>query len=328
MSLWSGPLSKIEMVLLQCRFGMEIRQLRYLVALAAEENFTRAAARAHVAQPALSRQIQKLEDELGVALVDRTSRRVSLTPVGAELADRARTILADLDAATDRARGTAGRLTGRVVLGITYTSGPVDVHKLLRGFHARDPNIELATEEDLSVRLAERLRADEMDLAVLASTDAPDQLRGLATKLLAVEPLVAVLAVDDPLAAETAVHLAHLAQRPLVVGPAGASVRRLLAQSATAAGLTLRFAFESNVNARILDLVADGLAATVLPFSDVPAGDTGIRAVPLADPALVHRVMLARRSRRRLSPASLILARLLLEHRPLTTAPEPDGAPD
>ncbi len=293
---------------------MELRQLRYLVALAAEKNFTRAAGRAHVAQPALSRQIRRLEDELGVALVDRTSRRTALTPVGAELAANAQAILADVDAATDHARSAVRLQTGRIVLGVTLAPGAVDVPDLLRAYHALHPGVELAVEEDLSSRLVERVRKDEVDLAVVAATD--ESTRGLSTDILAVEPLMAVVPAGDPLAGEPDIRLEQLAGRPLVVGPAGASVRRMIERQATDAHLAMRFAFETNVNARMVELVADGLASTVLPSSDVPAGEAGVCAVPLAHPDLVHQVLLARRTRRRLSPSAASLARLFLERYP------------
>lgn len=186
---------------------------------------------------------------------------------------------------------------------------------MLRVFHARHPNIELAVQEELSDRLVDRLRTDEVDLAVIASTG-DDQARGLTTDTLAVEPLVALFAANDPLAASREVQLEQLAGRPLVVGPAGASIRRVIEQTAAGTGLTMRFAFESNVNARMIQLVADGLASTVLPLSDVPTDDAGVSAVALADPALVHRVLLARRTRRRLSPPASALARLILERYP------------
>src|SRR5205823_2241058 len=118
---------------------MELRQLRYLVALAEERHFTRAAAREHIAQPALSQQISRLEAEVGVALVERTTRRVALTDAGAALAERARRILAELDAAEAELRDLAGVRTGHVTIGATGTLGPVDIAELLAVFNRRYP---------------------------------------------------------------------------------------------------------------------------------------------------------------------------------------------
>ena len=162
------------MALIECFYSMNLSQLRYLVLLAEELNFTRAAARAHVAQPALSRQVRNLEDELGVPLVDRTTRRVQLTPAGAEIVARARLILEELDALRSYAEDAADLLTGRVAIGLTPTTGPFDAASTLADFHARYPGIELALTEELSVSLAGRLRRDEIDLAFISAI--PDRM--------------------------------------------------------------------------------------------------------------------------------------------------------
>src|ERR687888_104336 len=118
---------------------MDLRQLRYLVALAEEGHFTRAAARMHIAQPALSQQIRRLEDELGLALVDRTTRRVALTDAGALLVDRARRALGEVDAARAELADLAGVRAGRLVIGAMQSLGPFDLSILLAIFHARHP---------------------------------------------------------------------------------------------------------------------------------------------------------------------------------------------
>jgi len=122
---------------------MELRQLRYLVALADERHFTRAAAREHIAQPALSQQIRRLEDEVGLALVERTTRRVALTAAGELLVARARRILAELDDAHAELGTLAGVQGGRLSVGALHTMGPVDLSLLLASFNARCPAVNL-----------------------------------------------------------------------------------------------------------------------------------------------------------------------------------------
>src|ERR1700690_627313 len=100
---------------------MELRQLRYLVALAEERHFTRAAAREHIAQPALSQQIRRLEEEVGLSLAQRTTRNVTITDAGEVLIARARRILAELDAARDELQGLRGVQTGHVMVGAMHT---------------------------------------------------------------------------------------------------------------------------------------------------------------------------------------------------------------
>src|SRR5450755_637863 len=110
---------------------MDLRQLRYLVALSEEQNFTRAAAREHIAQPALSQQIRRLEDELGLALVERTTRRVAITDAGELLVARARRILAEIDAAPVELQDLRGVHGGHVTVGAMHTMGPVDLALVL-----------------------------------------------------------------------------------------------------------------------------------------------------------------------------------------------------
>ena len=148
---------------------MELHQLRYLVLLSEELSFTRAAARGNVAQPALSRQIQKLEDELGVPLVDRTSRRVSLTPTGAEVVEHARRILDEVDATRTAVAGRDGAAARPA-----HARRDADARAVRRrrGAGRRSTSdiqtVELSLKEELSVGLADRLRRDELDLAIVS----------------------------------------------------------------------------------------------------------------------------------------------------------------
>ncbi|HEY2654914.1 MAG TPA: LysR family transcriptional regulator, partial [Solirubrobacteraceae bacterium] len=122
---------------------MDIRQLRYMVALAEERSFTRAAEREHIAQPALSQQIQRLEREVGLALVERTTRRVTITEAGELLVARARRILAELAAADDELQSLRGVQAGHVTVGAIHTMGPIDLSSALASLHERHPFVEL-----------------------------------------------------------------------------------------------------------------------------------------------------------------------------------------
>ena len=156
---------------------MEMRQLRYLVALAEELNFTRAAATAHIAQPALSQQIRKLENEVGVALVERTTRHVSLTEAGQLLVVRARRILAELESAHSELEALRGIDRGHVTIGAIHTMGPIDLSLALAEFHARYPHVALSVREQTSEECAELLRIDELDLAFLSVTERVESAR-------------------------------------------------------------------------------------------------------------------------------------------------------
>ena len=176
---------------------MDLRQLRYLVALAEELNFTRAAANEHIAQPALSQQIRRLEDELGLALVERTTRHVSLTEAGQLLVVRARRILAELEAAASELAAVRGVDIGHVTIGAMHTMGPVDLSLALAIFHDRHPDVGLTVREAASEEMAEMLRIDELDLAFLSVTERVES-HGLGLHQLLSEELVVLLRPTTP----------------------------------------------------------------------------------------------------------------------------------
>ena len=282
---------------------MELRQLRYLVALADERHFTRAAAREHIAQPALSQQISRLEAEVGLALVERTTRKVALTGAGELLVARARHILSELDAAQAELQTLAGVQGGRLSVGALHTMGPVDLSLLLAAFHRNHPAVELTVREQSSEELAEMLRDDVIDLAFLSVT-ARIQRRGLELHPLVSEELVVVLPTQHPLAGRATVRLGDLADEPFIGFRPGSRLRELLDSGAAGAGFEPRIALESNESRRIRSLVSNGLGVAILPRSD--AGDPGapVAVVRLVDPELRRDVSLASRAGRRHSPAA------------------------
>jgi len=246
---------------------MNLRQLRYLVALADERHFTRAAAREHVAQPALSQQIRSLEAEVGMALVERTTRKVAMTQAGDMLVARARRALAEIDAGQAELQSLAGVKAGRLSVGALHTMGPVDLSLLLATFHKRHPAVELTVREQSSEELAGMLRDDEIDLAFLSVTERI-QSRGLALRPLVSEELVVVLPADHPLSASTRLRLRDLERESFISFREGARLRELLVSSAQRAGFAPRIALESNESRRIRSLVSRGLGVAILPRSD------------------------------------------------------------
>jgi DNA-binding transcriptional LysR family regulator len=285
---------------------MNLRQLRYLVALADERHFTRAAAREHVAQPALSQQIRSLEAEVGLALVHRTTRRVSMTQAGDLLVARARRALAELDAAQ------SGVQAGRLAVGALHTMGPVDLSLLLARFHGRYPAIELIVREQSSEELAAMLRDDEIDLAFLSVTERI-QRRGLTLRPLVSEELVVVLATDHPLAGRERLRLAELRDEPFIGFREGARLRELLMVAAAGAGFEPRIALESNESRRIRSLVSHGLGVAILPRSDADRPGSRVAVCDLVDPPLSRDVTIAMRAERRPSPAAEAFLAIALE---------------
>jgi LysR family transcriptional activator of glutamate synthase operon len=271
--------------------------------LADERSFTRAAATLRVAQPALSQQIAKLEGELGVALADRTTRRVQMTQAGDRLADHARRILRQVDIAAEDLAAMAGVRAGRLTIGASRTVGGLDLSSLLAEFHRRHPAIDLAVREDLSIILAGQLRTDEIDLAFITAPGGPDD-DGLQLRVVSSEELVAIVAPDHRLARRKRLRVALLEGETIVSFREGATIRKRFEDAAAQAGYTPRVAFETNEVGRMRALAAAGLAIAVLPRSDSELPGAPIAAVPFQEHDFRHTVYMAWRTGRRHSPAA------------------------
>jgi LysR family transcriptional activator of glutamate synthase operon len=282
---------------------MDLRQLRYLVALAEEGNFTRAAASAHIAQPAMSQQIRRLEDELGLALVERTTRRVSLTEAGGLLVVRARRIMAELEAATSELQALRGMYTGHVTIGTMHTMGPVDLSLALALFSNRHPNVRFTIHEQSSEEMAEMLRVDALDLAFLSVTERVES-HGLGLHQLVSEELVVLLPRQHRLGKRRQVRIAELAGEPFISFRAGARLRELLMSAARDAGFEPRVTLESNDSQRIRRLVSRGLGVAILPRSDAEGPGADVVVARLVEPSLSRDITLAWREGRRHPPAA------------------------
>jgi LysR family transcriptional activator of glutamate synthase operon len=282
---------------------MDLRQLRYLVALAEELNFTRAAAAEHVAQPALSQQIRRLEDEVGIDLVHRTTRRVSLTEAGELLVVRARRILAELDSARDELQALRGVDVGHVTIGAIHTMGPIDLSLALATFHERHPGVGLTVREHHSEECAELLRVDELDLAFLSVTERVES-HELTLLPLVSEELMVLLPRDHALAGHATVRMAELAHEQFITFREGARLRELLFVGGRDAQFVPRVTLESNEAQRIRSLVSRGLGVAILPRSDALAPGAEVVVARLVEPELRRDISLAWRAGRRLAPAT------------------------
>jgi DNA-binding transcriptional LysR family regulator len=199
---------------------MELRHLRYFVAVAEELHFRRAAERLHVAQPAVSEQVRKLEQELGVRLFDRTQRSVALTTAGTALLEEARHVLRHAEVAQRAARNARDHATMRLRIGYLADSLPASVPRALRHIATSAPSVEIALETGPAARLIQELRARRVD-AVITSLPAPTS--GLRTTPLGTQRAVAVLPSLHPQATDAAIALERLAPERLVLLPRAAN---------------------------------------------------------------------------------------------------------
>jgi DNA-binding transcriptional LysR family regulator len=283
---------------------MELRQLRSFTVLADEQHFTRAAARLHVAQPALSQQIAKLERELGTTLVDRTTRRVTLTQAGQTLLVYARRMLTDEAAALAELDDLAGLRSGHLTIGAAQAMGPVDLVALLAGFHHDHPSVELTVREALSVDLVAAVLRDELDLAFVtgvADDAVPAQLERLT---LASEDLVCVASPRHRLARRRRLALTDLREETFILFTGDATIRRQVDDAAAAAGVAPRVGFETDDVARMRGLAAAGLGVAIMPRTDARAPGPGVAVATLTDPGLRLSLSICRRQGRRPSPAA------------------------
>lgn len=248
---------------------MELRHLVYLDAVVRCGGFTRAAQQLRVAQSAVSAQIRHLESELGVALLTRTTRRVSLTAAGELFVARARRVLAEVEAARGELDELRTILRGRVTVGATPVLGQLDLPAALATFHRRYRGVALALRCGLISALLGALDAGEVDLVIgPVHADLPARY---AAEPLAEETLVLITPPDHRLASHTRIGLAEVRDEPFVCLPAGSGLRAILQSAAADAGFEPHIPFETDSPARIRELVGVGLGVALLASSAAQA---------------------------------------------------------
>jgi DNA-binding transcriptional LysR family regulator len=259
---------------------VELRHLRYFVAVAEELHFGRAAARLHVAQPALSQQIQSLERELGVQLLTRTKRRVSLTEAGRTFLAEGRRTLSAADGAVRAAQRAAHGETGRLRVGYVDLATWLTFPPILRRFRERHPAVDVTLTQLHREPQREALLRGDLDVGFF-SLRAED--RGLCGELVAEDPLVVALPDGHPAADLTSVPLRVLAEDPWVLFPSElrTSYVELALSSCAAAGFAPRVVQEASQLHTLSGLVSAGVGVTLLPQSIAAAPQTGVVFRPL-----------------------------------------------
>lgn len=244
---------------------MEIRQLTCFIAVAEERHFGRAAERLHMAQPALSLLIRQLEEHLGARLLDRTTRRVDLTPAGQELLDRGRRVLHDLELLEADVRREGDSSAGVLRLGFAGAAAYDVVPELARAVREGLPGVTLSLRGELpSPALESGLRDGSLDAALLHP---PVASPGIRHRVVGREPLVVALPVDAPLTARPSVGVGALEGLPVVAHPPGSPLHRAAQELFLAAGLPLRIGQVAQDTASTLSLVAAGGGVALVPAS-------------------------------------------------------------
>jgi DNA-binding transcriptional LysR family regulator len=289
---------------------VELRHLRYFVAVAEELHFRRAAERLYVAQPAVSEQVRKLEQELGVRLFDRNQRSVSLTVAGTALLEEARHILRHAEAAQEAARTAGDRAAMRLRIGHLADSLPTGVARAMRRLGSIAPNVRVDLSTGPALRLVEDLRAGRLDAAVVAL---PVPASGLRTTLVDTQGAVAVLPADHRSAGESSIDLARIAPERLVMLPRDVNppFHDAVVALCHRAGLSPTFVTVGEARMEhVLLAVAGGSGIAVVPDS---VGERsvmpGLRFVPLeGSEGVIRKAVLTRPDADSLATAAFLRA--------------------
>jgi DNA-binding transcriptional LysR family regulator len=274
---------------------MELRHLRYFLAVADELHFGRAAARLHIAQPPLSQQIRQLERELGFDLFLRTHRRVRLTDAGRAFRDEASSLIERLGQATVAAQRVARGESGALAVGFVASATYALLPRLYRRFRERHPGVALTLSEMSTAEQVEALRAGRIHLG-LARAPVGDET--LAAEPLADEPLVVALPVRHPLAAQRALALRALAHEPFVLFPRQPRPGWIdvVQDACRTAGFQPAVAQEALELSTAVTLVAAGIGVTLVPSSAQALRLAGVVYRDLCSPAPVTRLLALHRA--------------------------------
>jgi LysR family hydrogen peroxide-inducible transcriptional activator len=276
---------------------MTLTELKYIVAVARERHFGRAAEACHVSQPTLSVAVKKLEEELDVKLFERGANEVSTTPLGEQIVRQAQQVIEQAAAIREIAKTGKDPVSGPLRLGVIYTVGPYLLPDLVRQSIERVPQMPLVLQENFTARLLDMLRTGDLDCAILAE---PFPDTGLAVAPLYDEPFLAAVPRTHPMAAREAITAEELKNETMLLLGTGHCFRDHVLEvcpeyarfSSGAEGI--RKSFEGSSLETIKYMVASGMGVTVVPGLSVPAEpQPHVAYVPFKEPVPTRRVVLA-----------------------------------
>ncbi len=276
---------------------MTLTELRYIVAVARERHFGRAAEACFVSQPTLSVAIKKLEEELDVKIFERGASEVTVTPLGEDIVRQAQSVIEQASAIKEIAKRGKDPLAGALRLGLIYTIGPYLLPELVRHTIEHYPQMPLMLQENFTVKLLEMLRTGELDCAIMAE---PFPDTGLALAPLYDEPFVVAVPASHPLAQRESISAEELKAETMLLLGTGHCFRDHVLEvcpefarfSSDAEGI--RKSFEGSSLETIKHMVASGMGITVVPLLSVPKEPSPhLRYVPFSAPVPSRRVVLA-----------------------------------
>jgi len=293
---------------------LKLKDLRYLVAVADQRHFGRAAARCFVSQPTLSAQLKKLEQSLGVQLIERAPNNVCLTPAGEEIVARARRILEASDEVVTLAHSQRDPLAGKLAVALLPTIGPYLLPRVLPAIKKSLPRLELRLYEYQTAPMLEKLHAGELDLGILAL---PVEQGGLEARELYREPFLVALPEHHALAARDSVRVADLKGEPLLLLEDGHCLRDQALEVCSRVGVREPQDFRATSLETLRQMVAAGAGVTLLPELAGRGAYRSARGVVLrrfAKPAPVRHVGALWRKSTARRAAIDVLTKVIAEH--------------
>lgn len=276
---------------------MTLTELKYIVAVARERHFGRAANACFVSQPTLSVAIKKLEDELGVTLFERSAGDVSITPIGEQIVAEAQRVLEQVQIIKQLAEQGKDPLAGNLRLGVIYTIGPYLLPYLIPAVRMLAPQMSLLLEENYTSRLAEMLKQGEIDVAILSE---PFHEAGLMTQALYDEPFVVATPIGHPWESKSEIPVSILSDENVLLLSSGNCFRDQVLQACSElnreslpAG-SLQRTLQGSSLTTIRHMVAGGIGVTVLPATSVTPADHQLLTIrPFEAPSPERRVIIA-----------------------------------
>jgi LysR family carnitine catabolism transcriptional activator len=288
--------------------NLNIRRIETFLAVTACGSFRRAAEQLNRSQSAVSAHIGQLEQELGVPLLNRTTRRVSLTAAGKTFSARCKDVLADLENVANELQEEAQIKRGRVSLGSAPSVSTNFLPRIIAAYQARYPGVALRLHEDFARQMYDRLRDEETDFAIGPKLE---RLEDFDFERILTDPIVAVLPSSHPLAGRREIGLEEVARQPLLTVPRGTAIRAVIEDAFQARGLLLSPRFEVVHQQTLLNMVEAELGITILPALSVPFPREGrYRVAQLTEPAIVREVSVITLKGRMLSPPARRCAEL------------------
>jgi len=287
---------------------MDLRQLKFFVEIAKFNNFTKAAEELHIAQPAVSMAIRKLEEELELVLFNRQDRKVALTAEGKIFLAHARRILDDLKAAGQEMADLRGLGKGEVRVGVPPMMSAYFFPTIICSFARRYPHLRLSVSGEGAASIQKMISQGELDMGVIAGGHVPDNLE---VRHILREEIVVCVPPGHPFTSCSGVTLEQFAGQPLIMFKEGYYQREMLFEEMKESGMTPQVVFETNLYTMVKSLVKKGLGISTL-LRMVVEDDDGLRAVSF-DPPLHLDLMLAWKKGAYLSRANRAFADFLME---------------